>query len=315
MSQEPQLVIEIEEPPDYSEIARLANISFGGNTDKFNEQQVRWFYQQAFGGDTCVVSAKVDGNKAGQAVLIWYWVNLGSRKIECVQVIDLFVLPEYRSFGIARHLYAKLSELIEKRPGCMVLAVPNIKSVKINQRFLNLELRNKMDIRLGAAFPWLGSARIHSVMVDKNQPDPALKLLRVHLNERNTVETNWTADGLLARLLDEKHQYALHSARGMLLVTSKRHYKYLPLVLVCAVFCDPGQETQSKKLRQMLRASAHFHHRPLYLYLGVNQTLPFRPGIRVPDKIRPSLMQIQIREPKDTPVLFERFEAIDFDFA
>lgn len=311
------VVSDADEAVDYAETARLANAGFDGKSAKFSEKRVDYLYRRAFGGNTTIVSAMIDGAKIGQAVILWHEVNIGGQQIKSAQIIDLFVLPEHRSFKIVRGIYAKLNELLNAQPDTMIIAVPNTRSVKLNKRFLKLELREKMDIRFGLCMPQSTAKRVHSFWVEDDAPEEPLVELNKYLAVGENVEPAWSAKGMLARLSGGDHKFALHEGDGLLMVTSPRQFRGVPLFLICAIFTEPGYEFQTENLHRLLRSAAFLHRRPCYLYVGINSMLSQLPGYRVPEKYRPSPMQLQLREPQrhNSPVSFDRFEAIDFDFA
>jgi hypothetical protein len=57
--------------------------------------------------------------------------------------------------------------------------------------------------------------------------------------------------------------------------------------------------------------------RPLFVCAGLNNALAAMPGLPIPQRLRPSLMLMQLRDfaPEESKVAFDRYELIDFDFA
>ena len=90
----------------------------------------------------------------------------------------------------------------------------------------------------------------------------------------------------------------------------------VPYVLLCAFLARPGARIASRDVRALTGAACTLHRRPVFVYAGINAAVPL-PGRTLPDRLRPSPMEVQIRDfaAPAVPVAFDRFEMLDFDFA
>jgi hypothetical protein len=68
-------------------------------------------------------------------------------------------------------------------------------------------------------------------------------------------------------------------------------------------------------VRALIRAACYFWKRPLFVYAGVNDSLPALLGFPLPARLRPP-MPVQLRDlgPEKPDPRFSRFQLIDSDF-
>ncbi len=88
-------------------------------------------------------------------------------------------------------------------------------------------------------------------------------------------------------------------------------------MLAVAFLRATGTTPSKADVRAVTRAACALWKRPLFIYAGLNRTLPATPGIRLPKRARPSPMLLQMRDfaPEREQLDFDRFQLIDFDFA
>lgn len=307
----------VESTINYQKTALLANKSFESHAKHFSEHNLKWMYEIAFGGRTSVVAAMYEGQKIGQAVILWHDLKLYGKKRGCAQLIDLFVVPEYRSFSVVRKIYRKLNELLDKQSDSFVFTTPNPKSTSLNARFLKLRPGGMLDIRLGLTIPSPTNRTTQSLWVDPKHKNRAIKFMQGYMSTKNSVEVCWTPESLADRLSNANSQYAIHKNGPLLAITTSRVFKGMPLILVCGIFVTETDSLSKSHLRKILSAAAVLHRRPFFLYVGINHLIPTMPGVSLPNILRPSQMLLQIREGTTVQdqISFDRFEAIDFDFA
>lgn len=312
-----KIIVLVETTTNYQKTAMLANNSFESRAKHFSEHNLKWMYEVAFGGQTSVVAATYEGQKIGQAVILWHDLKLNGKKRGCAQLVDLFVVPEYRSFSVVRKIYRKLNELLGEQSDRFVLTTPNPKSARLNARFLKLRPGGMLDIRLGLTIPSPTNRTTQSLWVESEHKSRVIKFMQGYMSTKNSVEVCWTPKSLADRLSNANSQYAIHKNGPLLAITTSRVFKGMPLILICGTFVIDTESLSKSHLRKILSAAAVLHRRPLFLYVGINHLIPAMPGISLPNILRPSQMSLQIREgtTAQDQISFDRFEAIDFDFA
>jgi predicted N-acetyltransferase YhbS len=309
---EADLLVEVETAPDFEATARLARQSFDGKDTGFSADYLKWLYQSGFGGDTTIVSASKAGDKIGQMVLLWQDIRINGQTAKCAQLVDLFVIPAHRSYGVTRKIYAVAAQVIRARPGSPVIAMPNPKATPLNKRFLKLSATKTLDIRAGIASPFFRGAKAVSLRHDDDRGIDATAGLEDYLAGGGD-RLLWTCDALRQRLANPKHSYAIHRSGNVCMITSMRTIRSIPVFLICALFCRQGQSAPPGETAALLWAAAKTHKWPLFVYVGFNTNVD-PPGQSLPDRFRPSPMILQTGLFPDTAEL-SRFEALDFDFA
>ena len=312
-----ELTVIVDTQINYVNTAKLANKSFGQGSDYFSESYLKWKYEIAFGGRTSVVAVMYEGQKIGQAAILWHGINFGSNLHGCAQLVDLFVVPEYRSISVVRQIYGKLNELLNEQSDHVVITTPNPKSALLNTRFLKLKIGEELDTRIGLAMPSQIKRTVQSLWVKTNQRCESVDFMQGIVGAGKIFEVSWTPESMADRLSDNRYQYAIHKCGPLLAITSSRTFKGIPLILICGLFTRDSSACRRSHLHEILSAAAILHRRLLYLYVGINRTIPNLPGISLPTRLRPSQMLLQVREgaTEQEQIRFSRFEAIDFDFA
>src|SRR6202008_5211535 len=117
----------------------------------FSPERIKWLYERSFGCGTTVLAAIDDGRKIGQIPLIGQSICVSGEVHPAVQLVDLFILQAYRSAQLVRKLYKEVDRLCAQRNIRYILALPNDKSVLLNQRFLKLSPLLWLPIRAGVS--------------------------------------------------------------------------------------------------------------------------------------------------------------------
>ncbi len=308
------LTVRAEPYLDFEETARLAAEGFGAAAGTFTATRLEWLYRHAFSHGALVLGLFDGPHKVGQVTLLGQGLHLGGALQPAVALIDLFILPAFRSRQAIESLYGQVEEVCHKSGIRFILAVPNGKAVGVNRRFLKLHTAATLDIRVSLATPWPRPKGVTSVATARLGKDAALALL-APFEQYGEAGLRWTAEGLWNRLQDPSAAYGLHATDDLLLVAAPTVRKHVPMTLLCAFLPRHGAAVRARDVRALRTAAAQFHRRLVTVYIGRNARVP-PPGSAVPARLRPSLMVVQARDlaSEHAPVL-DRFELIDFDFA
>ena len=126
---------------------------------------------------------------------------------------------------------------------------------------------------------------------------------------------HWDAATLLDRANDPTRDYAIHETPDLLLVSSSRRTRGISHVLLCGFFARPGATVVSGDIRTLIDAACRLWEHRVFVYAGLNNSLPYLPGFALPERLRPPIL-VQFRDfasPEVSPRL-DRFQLIDSDF-
>jgi hypothetical protein len=301
---------------DYEITARIATEAFGAKEVVFSAARMKWLYELSFGQGSTVLAVFDDGFKVGQIVLLRQKVNSGGVSIAATQLVDLFILQAYRSPQLVRHIYKEVERLCLARNIRFVLAVPNENATLLNARFLKLSPLLWLQIRAGLGFWWPRPSKLrYSGLFKSMTREHAIDLL----SGFNTPETenglHWDGDILFDRLNDPTGDYAVHATADLLLISSSRKTRGVRYALLCGFFVRPQAMVTSGTVRELARAACLFWKHPVFVYAGVNNSLPALPGFVLPTRLRrPMLVQLRDFNSDELDVRFDRFQLIDSDF-
>ncbi len=316
MSAPVEFIAQVEDVVDYEETARLANEAFPGRN--FTPEHLRWLYQQCFSQGATVVSLRANGRKVGQFVMLRQTVRAHLRAEAAVQLIDLFVLKPYRSREALAKLYGEVARQCALQQIRFAIGMPNERAIRANEFFMGLKPHLSLDIHVGFAIPRILSTGL--LLAERFVPDRV-----THYNDLferfepmpgdNGVA--WKAAGLCERLNGAAHIYGLHMVENLLLISSPRIYRRVRYTLYCGFFVRRNTTATRRDIRAVTRSAATLWRQPLFVYPGVNRSLSEVPGWRLPNIFRPSVMLIQLRDfhEQKRPLQWDRYQAIDFDFA
>jgi hypothetical protein len=223
---------------------------------------------------------------------------------------------------LVRHIYKEVERLCLAQNIRFVLAVPNENATLLNARFLKLSPLLWLQIRAGLGFSWpLGfwwprpSKLRYSGLFKSMTRKHAIDLL----SGFNTPETenglHWDGEILFDRLNDPTCDYAVHATADLLLISSSRKTRGVRYALLCGFFVRPQAMVTSGTVRKLARAACLFWKHPVFVYAGVNNSLPALPGFVLPTRLRPPML-VQLRDfnTDELDVRFDRFQLIDSDF-
>ncbi|MBK8455943.1 MAG: hypothetical protein IPL47_01545 [Phyllobacteriaceae bacterium] len=271
-----------------------------------------WFSQSAF-KKTEVTFGETLGSLIGQFAIS----EIEIRERKCGQFFHFGICKKHRNISNIIAFYKQSENKVKENKYNYIIAVPNKKSFLLNKRFLKMEDRLTLDIRVGVALPRTSRRIVVSRAVDRADPFDATRWIAGHLAPSECAEVVWDAETLAGRLGNPMQSYALHATKDLALISSPRFFRGIPVVLLCSFHALPSEHVAPADVGALVAAAARFHRNPLFLYVGVNKALPRLPGWPIPDRWRPSRMIVQVREMvPDAPRLeLDRFESIDFDFA
>ena len=310
------ITVSEETAVDYEITARIATEAFGSKEVVFFARRMRWLYESGFGGGSAIVAAFDDGKKIGQIALLHQKVYLDGKPVAATQLVDLFILQAYRSSQLARRIYKEVERLCQAEKIRLVLTLPNEKSARLNERFLKLRPFLSLRARVGVGFwrPRLSNLKFSGRL--KSMPGhEAIDLLSGFVTPARENGLHWDAETLFGRMNDPTRDYAVHATADLLLISSSRRTRGIRHALLCGFFARPDAVVTSSAVRELVRAACRFWKHRIFVYAGVNKSLPGLPGVALPARFRPPIL-VQMRDfDADQPDLrFDRFQLIDSDF-
>ncbi len=280
---------------------------------------MKWLYEECFPGGTTVVqlTEKASGCKIGQLAMVHQTVWVNGTPEKAAQLVDLFLLKEWRNLERMRMLFDEVGRQFAKRGIRFAFGMPNVQAMPINERFFKLKAFLSLDIKLGFALPFRSkSVHIHEAF-HKHQAEHFISIFNRFATEHSETGLRWDGESLYDRLCGYKYKYAIHATDSLLLISSPRISRGIPYTLAAAYLCAPGSTFEKKDMSAVTRAACAFWKRPIFIYAGFNRAIPTPPGIRLPERYRPSPMLLQMRDfvPERGKLDLDRFQLIDFDFA
>ena len=310
------ITVSEESAVDFESTAEIATEAFGSKNVKFSPQRMKWLYERGF-GQGCAVVAAFDGDKkVGQIVMLHQKVYLDGEPVTATQLIDLFVLPAYRSPALVRRIYDEVERLCETNHVRIVLTLPNERSAPLNARFLKMRPFLLLAVRVGLSLGLRRRGRLQlSAAVRTMSRDKAIARLSVFATPTNENGPLWEAATLFDRISDPTRDYALHATQDLLLVSSSRKTRGISHALLCGFFARPGAVVTTDDVSTLIRAACHLWKHRVFVYAGVNNSLPRLPGFAIPARYRqPILVQLRDVHSNKVELSFDRFQLIDSDF-
>jgi hypothetical protein len=299
---------------DYELTAKIATEAFASGDVCFSVERIKWLYERGFGQGTTVLSALDDGRKVGQIARINQRLHLDGEPRAATQLVDLFVLQAYRSAPLLRRIYREVERICSNRHIRYVLALPNDKSVLLNERFLKLKPVLQLPVRAGVSLVAHDPSRVKFSGSLKPMTKPeAVELLSGFGGLAGQNGLCWNGDALLSRLDDPTRDYAITA--DLLLISSSRKSRGIRHTMLCGFFARQGAAITNDDVQQLVRAACRFQKLPVFVYAGISNSLPTLPGVALPARVRPSML-VQLRDfhAEGHEVRFDRFELIDSDF-
>jgi hypothetical protein len=309
------IAISEETVVDYDVTARIATAAFDSDAVRFSADRMRWLYEQGFGQGTIVLAVTDDGVKVGQIALVRHTIDCDGESCSAVQLVDLFMSKQHRSPQLIRRIYKEVEKLCGDRNIRFILAMPNENAKLLNVRFLRLKPLLSLNVRAGAGLlpPPRSKLKYSGPLkaLTKRQATDLLAGFETPLTENGL---HWDAEILFNRTSDPTCDYAVHVAADLVLISSARKTKGIGYTLLCGFFARPATSVTSESVRALVRAACYFRKRPLFVYAGINDSLPALPGFALPARLRPPML-VQLRDfDSENDLRFNRFQLIDSDF-
>ncbi|HEY5504243.1 MAG TPA: hypothetical protein VIK28_03725, partial [Sedimentisphaerales bacterium] len=143
------ITVSEEKNIDYEATAGIATEAFGSKEVLFSAERMKWLYERSFGQGATIVSVSEEGAKVGQIALIRQIIYSDGEPCVAIQLVDLFILRQYRSPQLIRRIYKEVERLCLAQNVRFILAIPNEKSAPLNARFLKLKPVLWLQIRAG----------------------------------------------------------------------------------------------------------------------------------------------------------------------
>lgn len=309
---------ECEEHVDYDETAALATAAFATPGLVFGAERLRWFYERCFSLGSTVIALRDEADrKVGQITMVRQTVMVGGRAESAAQLVDLFVSSQHRGKVALKTLYDEVEREFVKQDIRFGIGMPNAKAFGVNAHFFKLEPFLLLPFCMGVALPLpFGRDGVDLPF----GPETAAACAEVFARFPTPASENgvpWAPAGLAERLsAGSGNRYAVHAVDEVMLISSPRRARGIAYTLLCGFFARPEGRASSAAIRRVVSMACRHWGRPVFAYAGVNTRLAALPGIRMPEKVRPSPMIVQLRDfkPERGPLRLDRFQVLDFDF-
>jgi hypothetical protein len=310
------ITVSEESAIDFESTARIATEAFGSKDVVFSPPRMKWLYERGFGQGSTVVAAFDDGRKIGQIVLLHQNIYLDGAPVVATQLIDLFILQAYRSTSLVRRLYQEVERLCEAKNIRVMITLPNAISARLNARFLKLRPFLSLPVRTGVSLGWPSRADLKfSARLNDMSRDQAIERLSGFVTPVTENGLHWNAATLFDRISGPTCDYAIHVTEDLLLVSSSRKTRGISHALLCGFFARPGATAASGDIRTLIRAACHLWKHHVFVYAGLNKSLPYLPGFALPEWLRqPILVQLRDAASPAADPQYDRFQLTDSDF-
>jgi GNAT superfamily N-acetyltransferase len=309
------LSVSIDSDIDYGLTAQLGNEAFASPEVSLSADRLRWFYETSFARGTIVMALWDEGTKIGHAALVKQPAVINGVEASAAQFVDLFILRKYRSRGSLRKIYDEIERQCRANDIRYLLAMPNAKAGPVNRFFLKLEPVLTLPIRAGISLlPPLSKKLRFSGYLKELQKSAAVELFAAFDTAASENGLKWDGEHLYRRLDGPDSSFGIHATDDLLLISSPRTKKGIGYTLLCALFARPQTRISRGDVRNLVRAACRLWGQPVFIYAGINTAVSSMPGAELPARLRPSPMQLQLRDfEAGPPFKLDRFQLIDFD--
>jgi hypothetical protein len=311
------ITVSCEEAIDYGETARAAAEAFGPHHISFDPKQFQWSYERCFSLGTTVVTLRVGGRKIGQCAMVRQLVLMNGVYEPAAQLVDLFIVREFRSKDCLRQLYGEVKRQCALQKIRFALGMPNARAVAVNAHFFKMQPFLWLPIRIGLSAPFRSSTLTFSGPFQLIKREDAVELFARYRTPWGESGLRWDEEKLYQRLCSPSYSYGVHATKDLLLISSPRMSRGIKYVLLCGFFVRPDAPLSRGNAGALVRASCQLWQRPLFVYVGFNNAVAGIPGFPLPRRLRPSPMLLQLRDfqPERPAPRFDRYQPLDFDFA
>lgn len=305
-----EIRIEPVETLDAVHTADLAQGAFGKSRPELSPKRFDWTYREGYPG-TALVSAYLDGRKIGQLAAFFKTVHLNGEMRRAAELVDLFVAPAFRSFQVVSALYKALRTSVQAAGADLIYAYANEAASVLNKRFFRMEEVTQLPVRAGLTSGLTGMAggitlleelREMVAFIDRNRRDDG----------RDGI--GWSGEAFRRRLGSPIYRYACATDGQAALIGSPRIIRSVPVLLVVASFALQGRDVAPQAVARLLARLALWARRPLFLYAGWNDAVPFRCGYSVPAPYLKGKFLMQSNFLNSERPQLGRFELLDVDY-
>ncbi|MEM7069254.1 MAG: GNAT family N-acetyltransferase [Pseudomonadota bacterium] len=283
----------------------------------FHDEYFDWRYNRQFERGAHSVSICVGGRKVAHAGVFKQSINLHGSSYPLAQLGDLAVHSDHRSFATVLSIYRSLRKILDQEGYSCILTLPNERSRKLNQKFLNLKSLLEIKFTVGVFLPsLLSDNKVKHAIVKRVDllPSQFLKFIDCHLAQQtNENGVIWTPTAFLNRMLDPNSDYQVSWLGGIGVVTTKHTRFAMPYVMIRAILvADPNLATKGH-WRKLMGNVARKNSTPLYLYWGVNKNFSDLYSVSFFSKQLSKGTIVQTSSQIEAAGGLERLELIDVD--
>ncbi len=146
--------------------------------------------------------------------------------------------------------------------------------------------------------------------------EQAIALCSLFTSRTTKNGVHYNGESLFNRLDDPTRDYAVHATDALLLISTLRKRKNVSHTVLCGFFARPHARLTPRTVDELVRAACGFWSSPLFVYAGINDSLPKLPGLPLPARVRrPIVVQLRDLATDATDTRFARFQLIESDFA
>ncbi|KPB01482.1 hypothetical protein [Ahrensia marina] len=309
----------VEQNPDYAQTALLATEAFASANSIFDPTHLKWLYEDCFPNGTTIIKLtdSESNQKIGQIAMVKQTVFVKGKAEKAAELVDLFILKKWRGGEAVQMLYDEVGKQFKLQNIRFAFGMPNMKALPVNERFFDLKGFLRLDLKVGITMPRRSKKVTTHEMFDRDRLAYFTKLFDQYATVDDETGLSWDGPSLFNRLCGYKYKYAVHATEKLLLISSPRTRNGMPYTLLAAFLRRTNVSPDKADVTRLTRAATAFWKHPLYIYAGINKTLPLTPGISLPPKLRPTPMLLQMRDfsPEKGKLDLDRFQLIDFDFA
>lgn len=304
-----------EREPSAESIAQLMDAVYPSSSEPKMIEYYKWRYQYAFHAPAKSVSFSGDGKLIGHAAVFTsqYITKHGVGVI--AQLGDLAVHPEHRSSHIVRLIYRELKEVISNDKYLFAITTPNSRSIKLNQRFLNLKSVLRLNFWFGLVVPKINNKFQDTYEANAMLLDNAnfMETLNTCLKSQDGEMFYWTPDQLIYKCSDPSNRHFFHITDQSVIITTN-YRKFGISVFIVKFAASTIRSPQSyNEIKKLLKVAARHHKTPFFITWGVNVLLDeFRKKHTFMFETKKNI-SVQASEPVDHEREFSRLELIDFD--
>lgn len=296
---------------DAEQVAALLGEVFPEGPHLADPRYLRWLYEDSPFGPVIQQDRFDDQGLSAHYALVPADLELDGKAVSAAISLNTAVHERARGGGA---FVALARDTIDHARGAgidLIVGVANANSTPGFER--RLDFINRGPLPVTVMLPTPGRSNIESAWSDEPAADVLLNgIASLLAPSPEGLQRTWTEASLRWRLASPGRRYGVHRNGGLLAVTATTSGPARTQVaVILGIFAARAVERTA--LRALVRSVCRFHRAPLALHAGINDRAALR-GIRLPERMRPSPLNLIARSLSDAPVSpASRFEFIDFD--